>query len=173
MYIYATLLPTGDIKVGQAKNAKRAFDAQTYFIEPVVMLGLWPVSADLNRVERKVFVRLHAEENSVYEGEVFRNIAPNKCVKCISELLGPPLREKETTKQVRVRTLSSKARPQIRKFISELNAGKSRKQAYIDAFGVMNAKAAVVAATSLIIALNNLWTGHCYNNFDTPVEPTC
>jgi hypothetical protein len=42
-YIYATLLPTGDIKVGKGVNKKRAEAAQMYFSQPVKVLKQWKV----------------------------------------------------------------------------------------------------------------------------------
>ncbi len=44
--IYATLLPTGLVKIGRATRLGRAYFAQVYFLEEVRVLALWETGND-------------------------------------------------------------------------------------------------------------------------------
>lgn len=61
-WIYQTVLPNGDSKVGKATDLKRAFAPGTYFSAPVKIAGAWPIPrSDLAPIELEIHRLLHGD----------------------------------------------------------------------------------------------------------------
>lgn len=81
-YVYATLLPTGVIKIGKGTGA-RATSAQTFFHEQVVVLKKWPTN-DLGVSETAAHNACKAYKLNGGGFELFR-AKPDEIIKCIEE----------------------------------------------------------------------------------------
>ncbi len=83
--IYATLLPTGLVKIGRGTRLGRAYFAQVYFLEEVKVLALWETEND-DAQERRALAacrpfRVRAE---LHQGD------PTVMLAAITEAIGPP-----------------------------------------------------------------------------------
>ncbi len=83
--IYATLLPTGLVKIGRGTRLGRAYFAQVYFLEDVKVLALWETENDDTQERRALAAckpfRVRAE---LHRGD------PSEMLAAIAGAIGPP-----------------------------------------------------------------------------------
>lgn len=83
--IYATLLPTGIVKIGRGTRISRASFAQVYFVEPVKVLAIWETDNDKNG-ERQALraCRAHRVRAELHQGD------PQELIALLVAELGEP-----------------------------------------------------------------------------------
>lgn len=83
--IYATLLPTGLVKIGRGTRLGRAYFAQVYFLEEVKVLALWETQND-DATEKRALAacRPYRVRAELHRGE------PAELVAAITAAIGAP-----------------------------------------------------------------------------------
>jgi hypothetical protein len=110
--LYATLLPTGLVKVGVGTDRRRAKAAQTYFATPVTVLARWKVACTYSAEQSahkalKPFHTLNVAapefQHSARGARELFAVDRERCVYLISEVLGTPYEANGTTDWVKWR----------------------------------------------------------------------